>query len=623
MANKETKSANSNPQSSNEIKAFSVNLFDEEHNEMTINPSWVVTFVRWSNRSPKNIQGISALKNEEAIVVSSDCLGITVNNSKSSPTPAAQINLKMGNYNYLSAIAPGDYVFINLLDSELEAERVARNAKSGYPINTTVDGFKGFFKVQSVRKIINTDHGTGLKTVMCVVQAYAFTELNNTVYFNAKLATEKTDMLFLTEVSEKWNQLVQKKSNPSVQNLVALIFSMFVGVGAPDKKYAKALKDGTLKNYNEHFFVPSAVGKLLGTTYNNNGIKVQDIYNLLFGIQRYESSEGVGDGRGVSATGLNPAGLKQSPLMPRLLVTKNECEGNSYIQAEYWQQVTAFSLMQQYLNAPINELYNTFRVDPTGKVMPTIVMRQIPFASPKYSDNKATKFLNLPRWVATSDFIYQMNVGREEAARVNFVQGFGRVQLATHPDDEITKQIGEGNYEFDKDDIKKHGLRVQMFNSPFDVITEAGKETYLSRKWTRLMADALIGGHLKLNGSVTTPGVAKPVCVGDNMQIGDVVYHIEGLTHSCSINPSNGEKQFQTTFELSHGVLDKKDQYYAEMENTITSQHQLFDFDGKSGEPKISFESNGAIDDKNISFYPKTKAPATTSGGGYDGGNNA
>jgi hypothetical protein len=606
-------------ESNKNLKAFSVDMFHSEK-EMTINPAWVVTFVRWSNRDSRKIKGIPPLKSEDPMIVSSDCVSITVTDSKSSPTPAAQINLKMGTYNYLTAIAPGDYVFINLLDYEKDASRVTEKIKNNKPINEEDDGFKGFFKVQSVRKVMSMDPKTGSKTVMCVVQAYAFTELNNTIYFNPRLATgeAKNDFLFLTEISDKWNQLVKNKKSPSVQELVATIYSMFVGIGAPERS-AKKIKTGILKNYNEHFFVPSTVGALLGTNSNSNGIKVQDVYNLLFGVQQYAPTSNSLE------VGLNPTGLQISNLMPRLFVTPKNCEGISYIQAEYWHQVTAFSLMQNYLNSPINELYTTFKLDLNKKVMPTVVMRQIPFSSPTYNEGKVTKFLNLPRWRLNTEFIYSMNIGREESARVNFVQGYGRLSMAgDKAESHAAMQLAEENYVYDADDIKKNGLRPQQFASNFDMFTgEGSKDTFLSKRWTRLVADALLGGHLKLNGSITVPGVMKPMSVGDNLQIGEVVYHIESVTHNSSISPSSGERSFQTTIELSHGVVDSDD-YYAEMSNSLVQEqqaqeYQLYDFLGGPIDPTISKDSTEKQEEKNIRFIPPTVVREGFKGSGSGG----
>jgi hypothetical protein len=601
-------------------KAFVENVYhDSGHGDGTpvlqINPAWVVTFVRWSNRSlgskeELNYQGNKGTPEdffltEDTLVVDKDCIGISITNSKSSITPAAQVILKSGSYDYLTAVAPGDFMFINTVDSEVEAAEIVKNAKGRKPINKYHDGFKGIFKIKSVRKVYNMDKRSGIKTQNFLIQGYAFSELNNTVYFNPHLinrAELKNDFLFLSNLSDSWRAVLAKKDGNNVQTLVAELFKLFVGVGLASKaKYVKGNKK-SLKTPNTHFYIPQTVGKLLG---ENNAKAVKDIYNLLFGKQTYEAGQVQNP-----EDGLNPSQFILSPEvdMPRLKVPKNTtqyCEGTSFVQAEYWQQVTAYSIMQQYLNSPINEMYATFRVDSDGYIMPTLVMRQIPFSSEEYDSSSATKFLNLPRWSVPKEYLYQMNLGREDAARFNFVQIFGRLNNAYDPSSGIGTQIQQGNYSMDEADIKKNGLRVYTVTSNFDNAFGKNKNSYRSVIWSKLIADCLIGGHLKMNGSVTIPGVAKPIAVGDNCQIGNMVFHIESVTHNCTISPE-GEKEFVTTLELSNGVNDsqnQKKQNYIGMKNTNTFESETSD--ANVFDMSTTADGFGESQLKNTSFGPQ------------------
>jgi len=82
-----------------------------------------------------------------------------------------------------------------------------------------------------------------------------------------------------------------------------------------------------------------------------------------------------------------------------------------------------------------------------------------------------------------------------------------------------------------------------------------GEEYHLNR-WTKKRADWMFNGHLKLSGSVSLQGIVEPICEGDNVQINDIVYHIESVSHNCSIN-SNGIKTFTTALQLSNGLYSK------------------------------------------------------------------
>ena len=218
-----------------------------------------------------------------------DCIGVSVTNSKGSITPAAQVILKSGSYDYITAVAPGDFMFINMVDSEAEATEIAKHAKEGKPINRYHDGFKGVFKVKSIRKVFNMDKRSGIKTQNFLIQGYAFSELNNTVYFNPHLinrAELKNDFLFLSNLSDSWQAVLAKKEGNNVQTLVAELFKLFVGVGlSPKAKNVKGEKN-LMQTPNTHFYIPTYVGKLLG---ENNAKAVKDIYNLLFGKQTYDA----------------------------------------------------------------------------------------------------------------------------------------------------------------------------------------------------------------------------------------------------------------------------------------------------------------------------------------------
>ena len=69
-----------------------------------------------------------------------------------------------------------------------------------------------------------------------------------------------------------------------------------------------------------------------------------------------------------------------------------------------------------------------------------------------------------------------------------------------------------------------------MFDIYDDTVDRA---SYNSPEWARIHADAVIGGHLKMNGTFVCAGIPDPIAVGDNLEFEDVVYHIEQITHTC------------------------------------------------------------------------------------------
>lgn len=508
-------------------------------------PAWVVTFVRWENRDTLRVSNVANTTVRDPLVVENDCISVATTSAKSSLTPAVTATFVMTDVNYETSIAPGDFMLVNMLNWDDDARRVANNARAKLPINGENDGFKGIFKVQGVRKTLTTDPNDGTRMLIFSVNGYAFTEFNNTIYFNPYMIDPNQDpknqLLFASFLGKNWSALVNDKGLTNVQDIIAVLIQSFIGTGVNDE--GRLDKNGIVKTPNVHFYMPSLVGSLLGV---RNVKAAKDIYNYLFGLQKY--------GSGLTASlenGMNPLGL--STPWDRFFYTPTPCDGSSLLKPEYWNQVKAWQILNQYTNAPLNELYTCFRISPDGSVMPTVVFRQIPFSNEDYDGPGAvTKFMNLPRWKISPALITDIDVGREEAARVNFVQYFGRSTLGAEGAD-IAQQIAQINYVYDIDDVQRSGLRPYVVTTQFDDPTSVKKD-YRSPTWANIVADTLIGGHLKMNGTITCAGIVDPICVGDNFEFDGVVYHIESVSHSCTINPRDGKRIFRTTLNLSSGL---------------------------------------------------------------------
>lgn len=541
---------------------------DDEAGMVTqTSPTWVLTFVRWEVRDPLRTPGSDPIAVRNTLVVENDCLQASVAFNKGVLTPSMQATLVETDVNYSTQISPGDFVIVNMLNWEINARNLADRARAGQPINGKNDGFKGIFKVQGVRKVVETDPTTGTKIVLYKVNGFAFTEFNNTIYFNPNLVNQKSltnQALFISDISTAWASMVSKAGKPFVQEVMAFLIQSLIGTGINPKA---AVVGGLTVSPNTHFKVPLLVGRLLGvsnatkedTKDFKEAIAAKDIYLYLFGIQKYASGSSLKS----LAAGMNPSNLKAEHQYPGFSYTDEFCQGNSLLKPEYWNQVKLWSILNQYTNSPLNELYTCFRISKIGRVMPTVVFRQIPFTSEDFAgqkfgtqDDKArsisvTKFLDLPRWKIGSESVFSVDIGKDEAARINFVQYYAKSAFS----DKGTEIAGETalvNYVFDKDDIVRSGLRPYVVQNQFDDLPDALIKS--APVWARILGDAVIGGHLKLNGTLTCIGIVDPIAVGDNLEFDGVVYHIEQISHTCSISIGNGMKTFRTTLSLSHGV---------------------------------------------------------------------
>lgn len=582
----------------------------EDHLVHQMSPTWVLTFVRWEYRDLLRTKTSTPDKVREPLVVENDCVSLSVTHDKGNLTPSCNMVLKETDVNYETEIAPGDFVFVNMLDWEEQARRVANNARgtnregSIKPINGVEDGFKGIFKVQSVRKSVEAQPGTGVKTVIYRIDGFAFTEFNNTLYFNPNLVLQQdlqNQGLFINDIAPAWSSFISKNATPYVQEILAFLIQNFIGTA----NNGKALNTkGLVATPNQHFKMPTLVGRLLGVTADNTPdsndfvttIAAKDIYSYLFGIQQYNSNPNQ-----KLCYGMNPSnGITER--YPRFTYTKDMCIGNTTLKPEFWNQVKLWSVMQQYTNSPINELYTTFKVDYNNRIMPTVIFRQIPFTSEDFVNQQfgtptdqtasaieVTKFLSVPRWKIDSAYVFNFDLGRDEAARINWVQYYGLSVFGIQGID-TAQETARHNYVFDKDDVERSGLRSYIVQNQFDDLV-SDRFIINSPIQARILGDALIGGQLKMNGTINCIGIKEPISVGDNLEFDGVVYHIEQVSHSCAINMLNGIKNFRTTLKVSHGVSvysNAEGTRYAEMANPTAKQDRIDDFKHEKILPGVS-----------------------------------
>jgi hypothetical protein len=543
-------------------------------------PCWVLTFVRWAFRDTLRISNsVGPFQNQpdrlkavvSPLVVRSDCIDLTVSGDKGSHMPQMEAILVETNVDYLTEVAPGDFVFVNILNWESDAENVAQRASAASaPINGIGDGFKGVFKVQRVSKIIAVNPESGIKTVVIKITGYAFTELSNMIYFNQAVASSGVNgaLAFNPRIAQIWQSILTSGNPQSLDEIILKLTSAFIGndwgssivdsdVNGTNtiKTPAQSVTSNVLQSPNTSFFMPTAVGALLG---DGQVTSAAGIYTFVFGIQAFSSAANQS-----LYKGMNPANMSQyTGGLDAWLSPK--CAGSAILKPEYWNQVKTWDVLSQYTNSPLNEFFACFRVHPrSNRVVPTVVFRQIPFTTEDFNTSNdevvihnngtipVTKFLSLPRWKLNPSMVVSQDLGRDEAARINFVQVFGKTAYNDTGTD-YAAETARINYVQDINDIQRSGLRPAVISSMFDILSSTNTFIYSSPTWAKIIGDALIGGHLKFNGTIVCVGLPEPVAVGDNLEYDNVVYHIESMTHKASI--ADGKKTFRTILSVSQGV---------------------------------------------------------------------
>jgi hypothetical protein len=76
-----------------------------------------------------------------------------------------------------------------------------------------------------------------------------------------------------------------------------------------------------------------------------------------------------------------------------------------------------------------------------------------------------------------------------------------------------------------------------------------------------MMADIMMRLKYTANGALVCKGIQEPIPVGDNLVVKDTLFHIENITHEGGIEV-NGQKTFNTTFSLSHGIRFKEQEEF-------------------------------------------------------------
>jgi len=552
------------------VKELDLNSTDSHQTS----PAYVLTFVRWDVRDTSSISNKSpdALKTRNPLVVYNDAISVNVSYNKSSICPSMQAILLSGDINYSTAVAPGDFVFVNMVNWETKAQEIRDRAIAGKPINKFADGFKGVFKVQTVSRNLTTSP-EGVKSYTFNVTASGFTELNTVLYYNPALAKELAGKPAAVAFPILFGDFFTGQGNIIRDAGVNAIDLFAMTLGASHR-----VDNANLKSIGDfNYTIPKLVASLLGKT---KAQYVNELYNLLVGIWT-KSSVTNSPQKGFNPNFSEYSSCKSGNVFTAPSFKLGYTENQSYLQGWYvlnpqdWNGKTVHSIFSNYTNEKINEMYTSYRVDPSvDAVVPTIIVRQKPFTNPNFKfDSGVTSvptsnFLDLPRWKISPDLVLSYSFSKNDALRINFVQVYTR-QYSVPPEVSFAQQLKDGNYQINTADINRHGVRSYMTTSDADFPAKDIK-TSSALSWTNLVNDWVSHGHLKETGTISLVGIQDPIAVGDNVEFNGVVYHIESISHQFQVN-NRGHKMFRTNLSLTYGIdisSDSNNLLYPEMQFT-------------------------------------------------------
>lgn len=565
----------------------SKNNSNDPSDYVAVNPFWVLAVVRFdqpltfsrtnlfngsTTPSFNNDSGLIT-KTRPTLIIANECLNLHVQTSKDSHIASMSAMLIDGGINFLSEILPADWVCAWIVNDVEKARDLVSRIQQQDACNRFDDGLKFVGRVQSVRKMIHQD-GNGPRTVRYQLVAAAGKELDSSVFYDQHLGEQEPSIgqymaklnVGISEIFNLASTRAQQGKGGIDSNLaIPKIFQLLLGSGIPPRAASpsSSLQIATgLTNTAEApyaYAVPAEIGKFLARdepSKSSGVLSYADIVEMLIGLQKFSNPNArdvavfVPDGVQLKSPPL-PAGTQGPVDNTTIRPTSYPLKGEFLPVPIPLTNQPVWSIMEQFLNGAINEMFFTLRANPEGFVVPTIVIRQLPFSTPQgvtALGSDVTGFLELPRWSCPPVLIRDLDIGRSDATHFNFIHVYG--QASTNQSGQtLTQQIIRNPPIRDEQDIKRNGIRPYMQTVACSVDdTLAGP-----KKWMGIISDFLIGQQFTLNGTVVLQGIQAPICPGDNIEIDDVVYHIESVTHSCAVG-MNGQKQFLTNLSLTHGI---------------------------------------------------------------------
>lgn len=529
------------------------------------------------------------------LIITGDCLQLQVQSSKTQHVMQMAAILAPGT-NYLAEIFPGDWVmawmFVNNTDFQDVLTRLRGiSAQGGVPLNGFRDGLKFVGRVASMRKSLD-QAPNGHLSVRYGLNCVGFQEMDSQIFYDPLLADQTRALgLLWGHLNADISKLIREdQSGIDINKALPYVIDLMLGRGIPKGashggrvgEQATAgnearVADDSNPNATFAYGIPTVVAQCLGVqgTSPKGIIAFADILETTIGIQKYSSQSPAAQNQGPVAVlqqGPNADRAIATAFMPSNLrangtrrLTSLPLLGTVLPQAPQFTNVPVWSVLHQYLNPAINEMFMCLRTNQDGNVVPTFVARQFPFTTERFdppalssgaSDESTgldlhnflptTRFLELPTWGIDPVLVNHVDIGRSDALRFNFIHVYGN---SSQPGFDQTQIIYNPPIRDDLD-ISRSGLRPYMQTAPVwvgDVINHD------ARKWMAVHSDFLMGQHMTLTGTLNSLGIQAPICIGDNVNWDGDVYHIESLSHSCSINES-GQKIFNTVLALSHGM---------------------------------------------------------------------
>jgi hypothetical protein len=543
---------------------MSINLadgFKSNGNVISYNPYWIIAIFRrafpttYSRKTLKSIEGdfdLGVQIRGDPLILTDDVLSLSVNSNKSNFLSHFNASLAYSGVPYDLDIFPGDYAFCWIVNSKEKYLENLQKITNGERVNQFDSGLKFFGQIEGCRR--RTVVGDGEKHVSFTITGRGNKEYGHSIFWDPHLESsfrENSIAENYTKLGLDVGDLIQDEfpiteknyGGLSVNKSLAAFLNLFFGKGIPLDRLlqieGQPNQQFTGAEYERPYILPKQVGKIFGIEVGGV-LKYTDILRTLIGVQKYEQTN-------VSATDNVNSSMYPTRLLPML--------GDIATLTPNITNRSIWNVLGDYLNPAMNEHYVTLQADRQSDIVPHYVARQIPFTTelfqpPEEKNIETTKFLSLPKWVVDSRIVLETEIGRSITGLFNFCHVYGS---NSQPSGDEQTQILINTPIRDDKGVSGSGLAAHMSTVPASLKSVISGDP---KVWMATMADYLFGGHLVLNGHIKILGTQLPISIGQNISMDNAVFHIEAITHSCSIEP-DGTKSFLTDIAVSNGMNDQ------------------------------------------------------------------
>jgi len=574
----------------------------------------------------------------EPVIITSEVLNLTVSTRKQGVSHNLSAVLTSGR-NFLSLACPGDYMMAWIVNNHTKAEDIISRIKTSKSVNDYDSGLKFFGKVYTIQEVFQVVGG--IKELRYRLNGVGFDQYNSQIYFSPFLNLGEqgivsnqlfTDAFFSSVNKDKRNfASVLAKERFSIHDQFIFWHKCLLGAG----QGASGGKDTPIRSVNGTFGIPKLIAQLFSRDVQLNSREFHtyaDLINVMIGVQKFDQG---GNGvlgpdfiirDSVRATDGRKYGMYWEPANEKFKLA-----GKKLINITPTLNANVYSILQQHSNPLLNEMYFCLRPEPSplAPIVPTLVCRQIPFTTTtEFSKSNQgvittinisqdnipyTLYLDLPRFEIHNSLVLGYEIGRSEALRTNCVTVRNDVNLQ-FPEYSIvvdTLAISAAGWVYDVNDVKRNGLKFYQAKIDQDYFNLADQQQENVKKldtYNFLISDFMANMHLRLTGALRCVGIVDPICIGENLEYNDFVFHIEGVDHQYNIEQPTGIASFFTSLFLSHGVhksgdlqaIDNVDGYFRSNASKNSKTSKLYKDTGGYTQEVPSEPANSIFSNKRI-----------------------